>query len=227
MFLGENITSFFNNWRRYYLSLADAEKLIIYIILILILILVILFIIMREQKRVTKKIASKKIKDIEDLEVMDLDLDNLDIDETNEKTRNLKEITEKIQSAIENRAINLTKFEEDQENNSVISYKELVKKIGKDVEPPKEEFSLSNQLHKNMVAEEIEEEQPYVNPPKEGKFKSSVFISPVFGIQDPKGGAIKTKEVEIKPQTEVSMKNQYDEEEAFLNNLIKFRKNLE
>ena len=225
MFLGKDIASFFNNLHRYYLSLADDEKLIIYIILILVLILIILFIIMKEQKKVNKKIADKKIEDFENLEV--LDLNNLDIDETNEKTRNLKEITEKIQSVIDNRAINLTKFEEEQEKNSVISYKELVKTIGKDDVLPKEDITFSDKVYQNMVAEEIEREEPYREPQKEGKFKSSIFISPVFGAQDGNGETIKMPKVEVNEKEETYKKDRLGEEEAFLNRLINFRKNLE
>jgi hypothetical protein len=228
MFLGINIASIFDSIRSFYLSLPEADKLIIYIILILVFILVILLIILFEQRKINKKIVNKKVEVNEDTEV--LNLYGNEIDESNEKTRNLKEITDKIQAVIDSRAIDLTKFEQDQEESSIISYDELMKHSGKKIETPKEDFSLPNLVRKIEVAEEIERTEPYVNPvplkEEEPKFKSSAFISPVFGIQGDRS-SIKNDEPVIKKEESSYIKESYSEEETFLNNLRNFRKNLE
>lgn len=229
MFYNADITSFFNEIKESYLSLPDASKLVIYIILILLFILFILIVIMSEQKKVTKKIVDKdKVKKEEEIEVLDFNLDSTEIDEDNEKTRNLKEITDKIQAAIDSRAIELTNFEQDQEENSIISYEDLMKSVGKNIDSNKEEkFSLPNLVNKIQVEDEFNEETPYVDSVRENKFKSSVFISPVFGIQD--DGRKANEEIKPMREKEISTysQNGYEEEEQFLNTLINFRKNLE
>jgi hypothetical protein len=227
MILKLSVTSFFDSLRNFYLSLPDADKLIVYIILILLFILFILLVIMLEQKRVSNKIIAKQAKPKEDIEVLDFDLGDTQIDENNEKTRNLKEITDKIQAVIDSRTIDLTKFEQDQEETSIISYNELMKSVGQKVEPPTEKFSLPNLVRKIEVNEELEHVDPYVTQSNENKFKSSVFISPVFGIQEPIRNNIIPKEEQAKPKEEIYSDTEYKEEETFLNNLINFRKNLE
>jgi hypothetical protein len=228
MFTGISFASFIDGIRNFYLSLPEADKLIIYIILILIFILIILLIIMFEQKKINKRIVNKKVDVNDDIEV--LDLYGNEIDENNEKTRNLKEITDKIQAVIDNRAIDLTRFEQDQEETSIISYNELMNKAGKKVEETKEEFSLPNLVHKIETAEEVERTEPYVNPiplkEADNKFKSSVFISPVFGVQGERQ-IIKGDEPTIKKEEDTYINKNYSEEETFLNNLRNFRKNLE
>ena len=226
MFLGVNLRLFFDNLYTSYEILPNEAKLIIYIILILIFIASILLIILLEQKRLNRKIAKRCDEVSENTEVLDFDLGY--IDESNEKTRNLKEITDKIQAVLDNRNIDLTKFEQDQEETSIISYEELMKSVGKPVEEaPKKEFSLPNLVRKIEVDEEIEKEEPYVAPVEEKKFKTSVFISPVFGIQDQNRTVIKPEPEPIKKQEEIYSQEDFNEEETFLTNLINFRKNLE
>jgi hypothetical protein len=229
MFLEVNLRLFFDNLYSSYEMLPNEAKLIIYIIVILLFMAGILTIILLEQKRINRKIAREYDKVSENTEVLDFNLE--DIDETNEKTRNLKEITDKIQAVIDNRAIDLTKFEQDQEETSIISYEELIKSVGKPIEEaPKKEFSLPDLVRKIEVDEEIERETPFVAPveqKEEKKFKTSVFISPVFGIQDPNRTVIKPEPEPIKKQEEVYSQEDFKEEELFLTNLINFRKNLD
>jgi hypothetical protein len=228
MFLGLDVGSFFDNIFTSYNTLPNESKLIVYIIVILVFIVMLLAIITIEHTRWNMRKANKAVNKTsgvsENTEVLDFDID--EIDETNEKTRNLKEITDKIQAVIDNKNIDLTKFEQDQEENSIISYDELMKKVGKaPEETPKQDFSLPDLVHKIEVDEEIEKETPFVNPTKEEKFKSSVFISPVFGIQDQSRTII--KEEPPKPKENVYVQENYAEEETFLTNLRNFRKKLE
>lgn len=226
-----NARDFFDNIRNYYLNLPEISKLIIYIILILTFISIILSIILLEQKRSNRqKLIIRKEQELDDI------YSNLEIDEDNEKTRNLKEITDKIQQQLDNKAIDLTKYEEDQEETSVISYNELIQKIGKPTTETKEEFNLDNLVHKIEEDEKIEQAEPYVITPEQEKtgFKNSIFISPIYGSQEniqketivnqepPKVEKIPEQPQIIKPQTPEML-----EEEKFLNNLKKFRNNLE
>lgn len=234
MLFGLDVNSFFENIRYDYEMLPNEAKLIVYIILILLFIAVILSVILLEQRRISKKMSLKNYN-INDIMIDDFDLEPTAIDETNEKTRNLKEITDKIQAVLDNKNIDLTRFEQDQEEQSIISYDELVKKAGRPKEIPDEEFSLSKLVRKIEVDEEIEATEPFSIPARqevkeEGKFKSSVFISPVFGSQQEQNLNSSPKPVEI--VSNVVPQNNYErtkviEEETFLNNLINFRKNLE
>lgn len=224
--------SFFDNIVSSYETLPSEAKLIVYIILILLFIVLILLITMMEQRRLNKKIVnSNQTEEKDNTEILNFDFgesDSIGIDEANEKTRNLKEITDKIQAVIDNKAIDLTKFEQDQEENSIISYNELMKSVDSQTsEVKQQDFSLPNLVRKIEVDEEIENQEPFVvTPIKEEKFKSSVFISPIFGIQDSSRTVIKD-ELIISKQEEVSPVNTYTEEETFLTNLKDFRKKLD
>lgn len=227
-----DIKSFFDNIVSSYESLPSEAKLVVYIILILLFIVLILLITMIEQRRLNKKIVDGNQTELEDkTEVLNFDFsesNNVGIDESNEKTRNLKEITDKIQAVIDNKAIDLTKFEQDQEENSIISYNELMKTVDKQTsEVKQQDFSLPNLVRKIEVDEEIEKQEPYVAlPKKEEKFKSSVFISPIYGIQDPARTVIKEDKIIPKQEETPSVKT-CTEEEAFLTKLKDFRNNLE
>jgi len=228
MYLGVDVRLFFDNIYASYEALPNEAKIVLYILLVLIFIAAILLIILLEQRRLNNKIVDKQIEVKDNTEVLDFDIN--DIDETNEKTRNLKEITDKIQAVIDSRAIDLTRFEQDQEENSIISYNELRKSVGKPVEEePTQEFSLSNLVRKIEVDDQIEKEEPYAAPMpvREEKFKASAFISPVFGIEDRNRTIIKEEPAPMKVQEETFKQTEYKEEEKFLNNLINFRKNLE
>lgn len=223
MFLGVDLQLFFNNIYESYNLLPIEAKLIVGVVLLLIFIACILLIIMSEQERLNKKIVNKCVKKCDEDNF--LAFDTTDIDEDNEKTRNLKEITDKIQAVLDNRNIDLTSFEQDQEEASIISYNELMKSVGKEPDKTKEAFSLPNLVHKIEVDEEFEETKPYIDPVKESTFKKSVFISPIFGIQDKEPSDIKpavpeTREANFK-------KEEFIEEETFLSNLRTFRKNLD
>ncbi len=226
-----NVRQFFDNIRNYYLALPEVSKLIIYVILILTFISIILSIILFEQKRSNRqKMIKRKEQELDNI------YGDLEIDEENEKTRNLKEITDKIQQQLDNKAIDLTRYEEDQEATSVISYNELIKKIGKPNDEIKEEFNLDNLVHKIEEDEQIEKAEPYVINPEQEKsvFKNSIFISPIYGSQENikketivhnEPPRVKKIVEEIKPT--IPLTTEMLEEEKFLNNLKKFRNNLE
>lgn len=140
------------------------KEIVIIFILLLVIICILLF---------TKP---KKIKPIEKT-----------IDDTlNEKTE-IEKVIEALETSKESRT--MTSFEEEQEANAIISYQELVqavkeKKALMEVPEPEKQIdreensivdtTLNNQLS-NTTTEAVE-------PVKEKqKFKSSEFISPIFG----------------------------------------------
>lgn len=156
---GQIITSI----KSYNLNLTGEMKLMFYVILILIFIVSLLILIILEQRTKAKK--SESIENPEDnLLLQAINDSELEIDEENEKTRNLKEITDKLQALIDERNIELTNFEKEQEENSIISYQEL-----KEVKQVSQESSQEKEI--NAKFDESD------------KFKRSAFISPIFGVQ--------------------------------------------
>lgn len=128
-----------------------------------------------------------KIEDKEKEEQQDIKLE--------ENKREVEEMLKKMQKDLEATPEDVvTNFENEQEENSIISYQELLKsvkdkkeveskvttvKIEEDIiEPQKEELKIE--------IDEIEEETLQINPiiDRNKKFKSTEFISPIFGKQD-------------------------------------------
>lgn len=212
LFLANMLEYISENFNNFYNKLNEAGQLIFWIVVILVVILFILLIIVLQQKSISKKLVNEYAPKMEPKQT-NVDAETLDIDLENEKTRNLKEITDKLQAVIDSKAIPLTSFEEDQEENSIISYKELMRaskeKEVKKVEAPKWDSF---------------DEKP--------KFKSSEFISPIFGVQNGSAGtkpltrpeAQKMEPIMIEPKKENISINL--EEEEYLNSLKQFRNNL-
>lgn len=201
-----------DNFNNFYNKLNEAGQLIFWIVVILVVILFILLIIVLQQKSISKKLVNEYAPKMEPKQT-DLDTETLDIDLENEKTRNLKEITDKLQAVIDSKAIPLTSFEEDQEENSIISYKELMR------------------ANKEKEVKKVEEPK-WDSFDDKPKFKSSEFISPIFGVQN---GSLNTKAqtrpeekkmepIMIEPKKENISINL--EEEEYLNSLKQFRNNL-
>lgn len=94
------------------------------------------------------------------------------------------------------------KFEQEQEENAIISYQELIKQAEAKRNNPNKDF------------EEIEE----IKEPK--KFKNSEIISPIFGVQN-------AEEYKKQKQKNEELEVGYDNNNIdFLNSLKEFRQNL-
>lgn len=113
-------------------------------------------------------------------------IDTEDKKETTKKVEEVVEVTSKkatiddiaslIESTLEKEPIDLTKFEEDQEENAIISYDELVKRAGaKKIIYKCEEDSNKNDVQGQSIVKT-----------EDKKFQASKIISPVFGIQKEK-----------------------------------------
>ena len=95
------------------------------------------------------------------------------------KRTSIDDIAKLMEDTLEQEPINLTEFEEDQEENAIISYDELVKRAGaKKIVYKYEEVEVLNDPEEKIVETSLN------NEPK--KFKASKVISPVFGIQKEK-----------------------------------------
>ena len=153
----------------------------------------------------------KKDEEIEEIleepEVIEIITDDSSID----KISNL------LEDNINNpKPIDLTKFEEEEEKNAIISYDELVKRAG------------SKKIVYKVESEKEQIEELSINDEKSNvktKFKASKVISPIYGVQ---------KE-EKKEEEFIDINNgmrEYDDEElqkdiTFLTNLKTFRSNLD
>lgn len=99
------------------------------------------------------------------------------------KKTSIDDITKLIENTLVQEPICLTKFEEDQEQNAIISYDELVKRAGakKIIYKCEEENNILDKVDKNAVIPENTVKQEINAKPK--KFQASKVISPVFGVK--------------------------------------------
>lgn len=165
----------------------------------------------KDTEEVIEKIETKEepIEEIKDEEVVEVRVGNTSLDE----------ITDLIENTLEQKPIDLTKFEEDQEENAIISYDELVKRAGakkiiykcEDVKPKEE-----------IVKQE--------EPKEKAKFKASRVISPIYGVQKEE---IEDKDEVIESFIELEKAKEENKEDIetlsdmeFLGSLKKFRSEL-
>lgn len=133
----------------------------------------------------------------------------------------------------QNEEKSIEQFEREQEENAIISYKELIRQAElKKQNPTKKEIIVKEPIEEKIVVkEEKEPVQMEIELEEPKKFKNSEIISPIFGIQGTKSYQ-KSIEVE-KPKP--MPKHAYDEMKAiykqenntdFLNSLKEFREKL-
>ena len=165
----------------------------------------------KDTEEVIEKIETKEepIEEIKDEEVVEVRIGNTSLDE----------ITDLIENTLEQKPIDLTKFEEDQEENAIISYDELVRRAGakkiiykcEDVKPKEE-----------IVKQE--------EPKEKAKFKASRVISPIYGVQKEE---VEDKDEVIESFIELEKAKEENKEDIetlsdmeFLGSLKKFRSEL-
>lgn len=138
----------------------------------------------------------------EEVLVDDLIEDQVEVQE-NKKSSSIEDVLRLMNADLEKQKYeNIDKYEEEQEENAVISYQELLDR----------KMALNNEYKEEVkkVEENIEEK------PKTTKFSNSEFISPIFGRVN------KTNNnEEIIKDTEED-----NNDDDFLNNLKQFRNNL-
>ena len=176
----------------------------------------------QEEKKEIKKEIPKKVELEEEIEVME-------DPEVIEVVSNTESSVDKISMLIEDnmnnpKPINLTEFELEEEKNAIISYDELVKKAGAKKIVYKAEKATINENKKDEKIE-IKHES------KQGGFKASQVISPIYGIK--KDNVVKKEKDEfLDVEKSRENKNKYLDDEltkdfTFLTNLKTFRSNLD
>lgn len=168
-----------------------------------------------------------------------------------ENKREVEEMLMKMQQDLEATPEDVvTNFENEQEENSIISYQELLKSVKekKETESKVTTVKIEDIEEKNDVVEFDDEDTLRLDPIEEPnrKFKSTDFISPIFGKQDneinyPKVPKLKREEKEEKIFLFDSLDMDYEEKivdtrkleaeikknDDFLKALKEFRKNLD
>lgn len=237
-FLESVFTYLVDRFSSFYDKLNETGQLVFWIVVILFVVLFILLIIVLQQKSIAKKLDRQYANRIRFSETKNesanksdtlFDTTDMDVDLENEKTRNLKEITDKLQAVIDSKTIPLTNYEEDQEESSIISYKELMNRKSSPLDStssmPKETKVTS--LTKDIDRTYLTDEKP--------KFKSSDFISPIFGVQNDLSSQKQPIVEKPDKQHETLVKKTYQVEELdfstsaedeYLNSLKQFRNNL-
>lgn len=160
-------------------------------------------------------VKEEKIEVMEDPEVVEVVSDSNTIDK----------ISMLIEDNINNpKPIDLTKFEEDEERNAIISYDELVRKAGAK--------KIVYKTPKTTIAEEKKEEKIEIkNDTEKTKFKASQVISPIYGRQkqiEKKEELEEFIEVEDIPvKKNKSVDDEMMKDVTFLTSLKTFRSNLD
>lgn len=173
-----------------------------------------------EKEKISKKddikVVVKEEKPEEDIEVIEVVSDDNSIDK----------ISELLEDNMNNlNPIDLTKFEEEQEKNAIISYDELVKRAGSK--------KIVYKTNKTTISEEKPEKKIQIKESEEkGKFKASQIISPIYGIQkqnikqnDELEEFIDLEEISIPNNSETN--DEMIRDMDFLSSLKTFRSNLD
>ncbi len=134
----------------------------------------------------------------------------------------IDDITNLLENTEMNKPIDLTKFEEDQEENAIISYDELVKRAGakKIVYECEEKIENKEEMIDIEKVDDVKEEK---------KFKASKVISPIFGIQkevEEKDDILETF-IDLENFSNDKPSNTEESDSEFLNNLKQFRSTLD
>ncbi len=164
------------------------------------------------------------------------------INEEEKPKANLEEVLEKMQADLDKKEDVVAIFEQEQEEKAIISYQELLQSKNKNVEGSnKELLSVIEQISNpdtNMyeeIEEPIEAIPTVLEEPK--KFKTTDFISPVYGKQNsnieypkiPNFNELKEAKNNIELEKKVDAFEELDSNhnDAFLNALKEFRSHLE
>lgn len=100
---------------------------------------------------------------------------NMTIDDVKDEKSDIEKVLESLEENKNSRP--MTTFEEEQEANAIISYQELVEAVKQKKELMSEKSI--EKVNDKVNFEILEEEKTIESEPK--KFKSSEFISPIFG----------------------------------------------
>lgn len=169
----------------------------------------------KEEPKVVNKVITFEEKH-EEPEVIEIISEDSSIDK----------ISDLIEDNINNpKPIDLTKYEEEEEKNAIISYDELVKAAGAKKIVYKTDEEVEKIAKASQVVKKVEE-------PK-GKFRASQIISPIYGIQKEKKEEkeeleefIEIEDIPINNATSLT-DDEMQKDITFLTNLKTFRSKLD
>lgn len=188
--------------------------------------------------------ANKELEEHFDLNDLDTTLDIPEVPDKRNST-NIEDVLKAMQLDLEKQKYEkIDRYEEEQEENAVISYQELLDRkmalneINADNEPKDEKVELEeieeepvSYLDRLAKYENMSLEPSYEWKTDDRQFASSEFISPIFGRQDSSKIEYPTvkKKIETKETVTTTVHTGEDALEQtadFLNTLKEFRKNL-
>ena len=188
--------------------------------------------------------ANKELEEHFDLNDLDTTLDIPEVPDKRNST-NIEDVLKAMQLDLEKQKYEkIDRYEEEQEENAVISYQELLDRkmalneINADNEPKDEKIELEeieeepvSYLDRLAKYENMSLEPSYEWKTDDRQFASSEFISPIFGRQDSSKIEYPTvkKKIETKETVTTTVHTGEDALEQtadFLNTLKEFRKNL-
>lgn len=188
--------------------------------------------------------ANKELEEHFDLNDLDTTLDIPEVPDKRNST-NIEDVLKAMQLDLEKQKYEkIDRYEEEQEENAVISYQELLDRkmalneINADNEPKEEKVELEeieeepvSYLDRLAKYENMSLEPSYEWKTDDRQFASSEFISPIFGRQDSSKIEYPTvkKKIETKETVTTTVHTGEDALEQtadFLNTLKEFRKNL-
>ena len=207
------------------------EKLLFALLVVIIVLIIICIIILvkKSKKNYDEEISEilddlKKSKPREDLinEKIELPIgENKKPTVVKEEKLDLDEVLDKMQKTIDNQEKIVENFEEEQEEKSIISYKELVDAMKKE--------NYSEEIEKHELEEEEtakEKVKEFLKTdPEEKKFKNTDFISPIFGKME---ANVEYPTVKVKEEIKEDFKHAKTDNKnvEFLESLKEFRNNL-
>lgn len=188
-----------------------------------------------------------KIEEVEEIKEEaseEVKITQIGVEETETEKTNLEEVLEKMQADLDKKEDVVALFEQEQEEKAIISYQELLNSKNKNnTGANKELLSVIEKIESGSSAKEIVEEynnEEEVEEKQEKKFKTTDFISPVYGKVDnhieyptiPNYEKMETRRTRTRHNIEVDKKvdifeENNDHNDAFLNALKEFRSNLE
>lgn len=227
----------------YDFSEMDRSSLILLFLIILVFLMIVSITVINlitKSKNKKYDISNKNIKKyselINDEIVVDKDkeiseeIESLELDEPKEeiivtKPNSIEEISRLIEDTLEQEPIDLTKFEEEQEKDAIISYDELVKRAGAKKIIYRAETKAEEKKEPVVTIKEENNNEKKINKEYSSTFKASQIVSPIYGIK--KTENIEENFIDLEEFKLDETKSEEERENEFLGNLKTFRNNLD
>ncbi len=227
----------------YDFSEMDRSSLILLFLIILVFLMIVSITVINlitKSKNKKYDISNKNIKKyselINDEILVDKDkeiseeIESLELDEPKEevivtKPNSIEEISRLIEDTLEQEPIDLTKFEEEQEKDAIISYDELVKRAGAKKIIYRAETKAEEKKEPVVTIKEENNNEKKINKEYSSTFKASQIVSPIYGIK--KTENIEENFIDLEEFKLDETKSEEERENEFLGNLKTFRNNLD